>query len=131
MAEVISKEALKAGRVIPVLIEVNIAGEESKYGINAGECESLIRQIHHLPGICIKGLMTIAPFVENGEENREYFKALKQLSVDIMRKNIDNVSMDFLSMGMSGDYATAIEEGANLVRVGTKIFGDREYFITT
>ncbi len=131
LAEVISKEALKAGRVIPVLIEVNIAGEESKYGINAAECESLIRQIHHLPGICIKGLMTIAPFVENGEENREYFKALKQLSVDIMRKNIDNVSMDFLSMGMSGDYATAIEEGANLVRVGTKIFGEREYFITT
>ncbi len=131
LAEVISKEAVKAGRVIPILIEVNVAEEESKFGIAQTECEEFIRQIHHLPGICIKGLMTIAPFVENGEENREYFKALKQLSVDIMQKNIDNVSMDFLSMGMSGDYETAIEEGANLVRVGTKIFGEREYFITT
>jgi len=131
LAEVISKEAVKAGRVIPILIEVNIAEEESKFGIAQAECEEFIRQIHHLPGICIKGLMTIAPFVENGEENREYFKSLKQLSVDIMQKNIDNVSMEFLSMGMSGDYETAIEEGANLVRVGTKIFGEREYFITT
>ena len=131
LAEVISKEAVKVGRVIPILIEVNIAEEESKFGIAQVECEEFIRQIHHLPGICIKGLMTIAPFVENGEENREYFKSLKQLSVDIMQKNIDNVSMEFLSMGMSGDYETAIEEGANLVRVGTKIFGEREYFITT
>ena len=131
LAETISKEAVKAGRVIPVLIEVNVAEEESKFGIAKAECEAFIRQIHHLPGICIKGLMTIAPFVENGEENREHFKALKQLSVDIMQKNIDNVSMDFLSMGMSGDYEIAIEEGANLVRVGTKIFGEREYFITT
>jgi len=131
LAEVISKEAIKAGRVIPVLIEVNVAGEESKFGIAPDECESFIRQIHHLEGIAVSGLMTIAPYVENGEENREHFKSLKQLSVDIMQKNIDNVSMDFLSMGMSGDYETAIEEGANLVRVGTRLFGEREYFITT
>ncbi len=131
LAEVISKEAVKAGRVIPVLIEVNVAGEESKFGVSMQECEELICQINHLPGISIKGLMTIAPFVEDGEENREYFKSLKQLSVDNMHKNIDNVSMEFLSMGMSGDYGTAIEEGANLVRVGTKIFGEREYLITT
>ena len=131
LAEVISKEAVKAGRIIPILIEVNVAGEESKFGISVPECEDFIRQIHHLPGIRISGLMTIAPFVEDGEENREHFKSLKQLSVDIMHKNIDNVSMDFLSMGMSGDYETAIEEGANLVRVGTRIFGEREYLIST
>lgn len=131
LAEVISKEAIKAGRVIPVLIEVNVAEEESKFGVSFDECENLIRNINHLPGIHINGLMTIAPFVEDGEQNREYFKSLKQLSVDIMNKNIDNVSMEFLSMGMSGDYRTAIEEGANFVRVGTKIFGEREYFITT
>ena len=131
LAEVISKEAVKAGRVIPVLIEVNVAGEESKFGISVQECETFIRSINHLPGISIKGLMTIAPFVEDGEENREHFKSLKQLSVDIMQKNIDNVSMEFLSMGMSGDYGTAIEEGSNLVRVGTAIFGEREYPVTT
>ena len=130
LAAVISKEALKVGRVIPILVEVNVAGEDSKYGIKPNDCESFIRTIHSLPGIAIKGLMTIAPFVENGEENREYFRALKQLSVDIMQKNIDNVSMDFLSMGMSGDYETAIEEGANLVRVGTKIFGERDYSVS-
>lgn len=130
LAEIISKEALKVGRVIPVLVEINVAGEESKFGISPKECENFIRQIHQLEGITVRGLMTIAPFVENGEENREYFKSLKQLSVDIMQKNIDNVSMDFLSMGMSGDYETAIEEGANLVRVGTRIFGEREYFVT-
>ena len=131
LAETISKEAVKVGRIIPILIEVNVAGEDTKYGIRPQECEAFIRSIHHLPGVCIKGLMTIAPYVENGEENREYFKTLKQLSVDIMHKNIDNVSMEFLSMGMSGDYQTAIEEGANLVRVGTKIFGERDYTVTT
>lgn len=131
LAEVISKEAVKAGRVIPILIEVNVAEEESKFGVSMNECENLICQINHLPGISIKGLMTIAPFVEDAEENRKYFKALNQLSVDIIQKNIDNVSMEFLSMGMSGDYGIAIEEGANFVRVGTKIFGERDYSITT
>ena len=131
LAEVISKEAVKAGRVIPILIEVNVAEEESKFGVSMNECENLICQINHLQGISIKGLMTIAPFVEDAEENRKYFKALNQLSVDIIQKNIDNVSMEFLSMGMSGDYGIAIEEGANFVRVGTKIFGERDYSITT
>ena len=130
LAATISKEAQKVNRVIPILIEVNVAEEDSKFGIHVNDCESFIRSIHTLPGIAIKGLMTIAPFVENGEENREYFKALKQLSVDIMQKNIDNVSMEFLSMGMSGDYETAIEEGANLVRVGTRIFGERDYSVS-
>lgn len=125
----INKQALKAGRIIPILIEVNIAGEDSKFGVSPKECEQLIDAIHTLPGIAIKGLMTVPPFVENAEDNRQYFRTLKQLSVDIMQKNIDNVCMDFLSMGMSGDYTVAIEEGANLVRVGTNIFGERNYSV--
>ena len=129
LATEINKQAIKAGRVIPVLIEVNIAGEESKYGVKPSECESLIQSIHSMPGIAIKGLMAVPPFVEEAEDNRQYFQALKQLSVDIMQKNIDNVSMDFLSMGMSGDYTVAIEEGSNLVRVGTSIFGERDYVV--
>ena len=127
LAATISKEAVKAGRIIPVLIEVNVAKEDTKFGVMPEDCEDFIRSISSLPGIAIKGLMTIAPFVDNGEENRVHFRALKQLSVDIMQKNIDNVSMEFLSMGMSGDYETAVEEGANFVRVGTKIFGERDY----
>ena len=86
----------------------------------------LIENIAVLPGICVKGLMTIAPYVENAEENRQYFVNLRQLSVDIMNKNIDNVSMGILSMGMTGDYVVALEEGATYVRVGTGIFGDRK-----
>jgi len=89
----------------------------------------MIRKISLLPNIQIKGLMTVAPFVKNAEENRQYFKTMKQLSVDIMTKNIDNVCMDILSMGMTGDYEVAIEEGATHVRVGTGIFGERDYQI--
>ena len=129
LAHEINKQALKAGRVIPVLIEVNIAGEDSKFGVKPSECEALIREMHMMPGIEVKGLMAVPPFVEDAEDNRQYFRALKQLSVDIMQKNIDNVCMDFLSMGMSGDYTVAIEEGANLVRVGTSIFGERDYSV--
>ncbi|MGN1331246.1 MAG: YggS family pyridoxal phosphate-dependent enzyme [Lachnospiraceae bacterium] len=127
LAEEISKEAQKKGKVMPILIEVNIAHEDSKFGVSPGDCEQLIRQISLLPGVQIRGLMTVAPFVENGEENREYFKAMKQLYVDIMTKNIDNVYMDILSMGMTGDYQVAVEEGADYVRVGTGIFGERNY----
>lgn len=127
LAKEISKQAVKADRVIPILIEVNVAEEESKFGIRVEECESFIETIHTLPGITIKGLMTIAPYTENPEDNRQYFQRLKQLSVDISNKNIDNVSMDFLSMGMTGDYKVAVQEGANYVRVGTGIFGERDY----
>ena len=91
------------------------------------ELESLLRTISVYPGIQVMGLMTIAPFVENSEDNRKYFNALKQLSVDIKQKNIDNINMNVLSMGMTGDYSVAIEEGATYVRVGTGIFGDRIY----
>ena len=127
LAEEISKEAVKHNLIMPILIELNIAEEESKFGLSLHECEEMIYAISQLPNIQIKGLMTVAPFVENAEDNRQYFKSMKQLSVDIMRKNIDNVCMDILSMGMTGDYEVAIEEGSNIVRVGTGIFGERNY----
>lgn len=127
LAEEISKEALKKNVEVDILIEVNVAMEESKYGVAPSDAPSLAAQIALLPGIHVKGLMTIAPYVENSEENRQYFAQLKQLSVDISAKNIDNVTMDILSMGMTGDYEVAVSEGASLVRVGTGIFGERHY----
>ena len=129
LAETISEEGVKKGVTVPVLIEVNVAGEESKFGVTLEETEGLVREIAKLPSIQIKGLMTIAPYVEDPEENRVHFSRLKQLSVDIKNKNIDNVSVDVLSMGMTGDYQVAIEEGATMVRVGTGIFGERNYNI--
>ena len=125
LAKTIEKEAAKHNVVVPILIEVNVAGEESKFGVSVEETEDLIQQIKDFPHIHIDGLMTIAPFVENSEENRGVFKKLYELYVDMKRKNIDNVTMNVLSMGMTGDYQTAIEEGATMVRVGTGIFGTR------
>ena len=127
LAQAISEEGKKRGLTVPVLIEVNVAGEESKFGVAPEETEGLIREIAKLPAISVKGLMTIAPFVEDPEENRSHFAKLKKLNVDIKRKSIDNVSMNVLSMGMTGDYEVAIEEGATMVRVGTGIFGGRNY----
>lgn len=127
LAREISKEACKKGVVVSVLLEVNVAEEASKYGFTAVDVPEAAAEIASLPGILIKGLMTIAPFVENAEENRTYFQQLRQLSVDILRKNIDNVSMNILSMGMTGDYLVAVSEGATFVRVGSGIFGNRIY----
>ena len=127
LAEAIDEEAKKQGIVMPVLIEVNVAEEESKFGIHLDEAESLIRQISELSNIQVQGLMTIAPFTENAEDNRIYFRKLRNLYVDIKDKNIDNVNMCNLSMGMTGDYEVAVEEGATMVRVGTGIFGARSY----
>ena len=130
LAEAISQEAGKIGIVMPVLVEVNIAREESKFGIYAEDTAKFIEKIARLPHIHVEGLMTIAPFVEVAEENRVFFQKLRKLYVDIKRKNIDNVSMCSLSMGMTGDYQVAIEEGATMVRVGTGIFGARNYNLT-
>ena len=127
LAEEISKEAVKKQLTVNILVEVNVAGEETKFGSTAEEAINLVEQIAALPGISIKGLMTIAPFVENPEENRKYFSKLRQLAVDISDKNIDNVTMHVLSMGMTGDYEVAVEEGATYVSVGTGIFGERDY----
>ncbi|MFI3214180.1 MAG: YggS family pyridoxal phosphate-dependent enzyme [Eubacteriales bacterium] len=125
LAEEISKEAKKKNIVVSILIEVNVANEESKYGVSVEDTISLITNIAKLPNIMIKGLMTIAPFTEIPNTNRMYFENLKQLFVDIQEKNIDNVNMTYLSMGMSGDYEVAIQEGSHYVRVGTSIFGGR------
>ena len=125
LAEEINVQAKKINRIIPILIEINIADESSKFGIAKEEALQLAEEISHLDGIQIRGLMTSAPYVENPEENRPYFKKIRELAVDIAKENIDNVSMDILSMGMTGDYAVAIEEGATIVRVGTGIFGSR------
>lgn len=129
LAEEISKEAVKQGTQENILIEINVAEEESKFGITTKEAIELVETVSKLPNIHIKGLMTIAPFVENAEENRKIFRDLKKLSVDIAQKNIDNVTMTVLSMGMTNDYEVAIEEGATMVRVGTGIFGRRSYTV--
>ena len=127
LAKEIQKQAIKHDCSCDILVEVNIAGEESKFGTSRDEAISLVEEIAKLDHIHIKGLMTIAPFVDDPEDNRQYFRDIKQLSVDIAQKNIDNVSMNVLSMGMTGDYTVAIEEGATMVRVGTGIFGERDY----
>jgi pyridoxal phosphate enzyme, YggS family len=127
LAEEISKRAAQKGITAKILLEINIANEESKFGIRPEDTEKVILEIAKLPNIMIKGLMTVAPFVENAEENRVYFKEMKQLLVDINSKKIDNVFMDVLSMGMTGDYEVAVEEGATMVRVGTGVFGARLY----
>lgn len=127
LAEEINVQAKKHGVVVPILIEVNVAEEDSKFGVKLNEAMQLAEEISLLENVRIEGLMTIAPFVENAEDNRMYFRQLKQLSVDIDAKNIDNVHMKILSMGMTGDYTVAIEEGATMVRVGTGIFGARNY----
>lgn len=127
LAEAIEKESGKRNVISQILVEVNVAGEESKFGLKSEETVALVQQIARLPHVHIQGLMTIAPYVENPEENRGIFRKLRELSVDIGDKNIDNVSMGVLSMGMTGDYQVAIEEGATYVRVGTGIFGERNY----
>ena len=127
LAEEINIQAKKRGVVVPILIEVNIADEQSKFGVRPEETMQLVREISSLDGVSIRGLMCIAPYVVDSEENRLFFRKIKALSIDIEKENIDNVSMDILSMGMTGDYEVAIEEGATMVRVGTGIFGERNY----
>ncbi|PKM50266.1 MAG: YggS family pyridoxal phosphate-dependent enzyme [Firmicutes bacterium HGW-Firmicutes-7] len=125
LAQLISLEASKINKVQNILIQVNIAEEETKFGIEKNEVEAFIKEAAQLPNICIKGLMTVAPFVEDAEENRPIFREMFQVFVDINSKNIDNVTMDVLSMGMTNDFEVAIEEGATMVRIGTAIFGER------
>ncbi len=127
LAQTIEKEAKKHNLTAHILIEVNVAREESKFGIFPEDLEALVDEIAKLPHIQVDGLMTIAPFVSDPEENRPVFRELRKLSVDISAKKVDNVNMSVLSMGMTNDYQVAIEEGATMVRVGTGIFGARNY----
>lgn len=127
LAEAIEKEAAKHDVTANILLEVNVAKEDTKFGLMVEDVEAVVEEISKFPHIRVKGLMTIAPFVENPEENREYFQRLRKLSVDIEAKKFDNVTMSILSMGMTNDYEIAIEEGATMVRVGTGLFGARNY----
>ena len=127
LAETIEKEAAKHDLTATILLDVNVAEEESKFGLKVDEVEQVVDEIAKFSHIKVCGLMTIAPFVENPEENRPYFRRLRNLSVDIGGKNVDNVTMSILSMGMTNDYEVAVEEGATMVRVGTGLFGARDY----
>lgn len=129
LAEQISSEAVKKSVRVNILVQVNIANEDTKFGLKEDETISMIKEISSLPNIHIKGLMTIAPFTENPEDNRQYFREMKNLSLKIDSLKIPNVEMTELSMGMTGDYEVAVEEGATYVRVGTGIFGNRNYNI--
>lgn len=131
LAQQIDSEAKKKNVVCNILIEVNIAGEESKFGVSKDQVKELLEEIKELMNVHVKGLMTIAPYVEDAEENRGYFRAMNKLFIDMRQENADNdnIDMEILSMGMTGDYQVAIEEGATMVRVGTGIFGARNYSI--
>lgn len=129
LANEINKEAEKKNvDKVKILIELNLGMEETKFGLESEEeILNLVSEISKLPRVEINGLMTVAPYTENIEDNREIFKQMKKISSIIESKHIPNVKMDYLSMGMSNDFTVAIEEGANYVRVGTKIFGERDY----
>lgn len=127
LAEVIEKEAAKKDLTVRILLEINAAEEESKFGISLSEALPMAERVAVLPHVHLEGLMTVAPYVADPEENRKVFRDMHDIFVDIRDKRIDNVNMVVLSMGMTNDYQVAIEEGANLVRVGTGIFGERNY----
>lgn len=125
LAKEISRRAEKAGRIMDVLVQVNVAGEDSKFGIRPEEALSFVKEVSRMGNIRVKGLMTIAPISDDPEGVRWVFAGLGKLRIDIARENIDNVDMDYLSMGMSHDFEVAIEEGSNMVRIGTALFGKR------
>lgn len=127
LAEEIDKKAREIDRVIECLLQVNVSGEETKYGVDTEGAKKLIKEVSMLKNIKIVGLMTMAPYVENQEETRQYFRDLKLLSEEISEMNLENVEMKHLSMGMSNDFDIAVEEGATLIRVGSSIFGERDY----
>ncbi len=127
LAEVINERSIKLGVVTKIMAEVNIAGEESKFGFTRDEVFDFAEKVSTMEGVKLVGLMTSAPYVNDPEENRQYFRGMKSLSVDINEKNINNINITELSMGMTNDYIVAVEEGATHVRVGTAIFGARNY----
>ncbi|NLO99930.1 MAG: YggS family pyridoxal phosphate-dependent enzyme, partial [Clostridiaceae bacterium] len=127
LAEALQKRGQKINHTFPVLVQANVSGEDTKAGIYADDLRNFILKLSKMGNIKIKGLMTIAPYTEDPEEVRYVFKEIKKLAVDIERENIENVSMEHLSMGMSGDYEIAVEEGSTIVRIGSALFGERVY----
>ncbi|MCR5656151.1 MAG: YggS family pyridoxal phosphate-dependent enzyme [Butyrivibrio sp.] len=130
LAEEIEKQAAKHDLVMDVLCEVNMAGEDSKFGLTPEEAPDFVRSIAAFPHVRVRGLMTIAPYTDDPETNREYFRKLREMKDMLSAENIPGTQIDTLSMGMTGDYEVAIEEGATFVRVGTGIFGERNYGIS-
>ncbi len=127
LLKAISKEAVKKGIVQDILIEINVGNEESKYGLSFEEVPEMLSEAALLPGISVRGFMCVAPFVQDPEENRPLFRRMRELFIDTKKQKNDNICITFLSMGMTNDYMTAIEEGATHVRIGTALFGPREY----
>lgn len=127
LANEISKQAGKIGKTMDILLEINIGNEDSKWGFSPDEVLRVAEEITNIPYLNLRGIMAIPPICESKEENRKYFKKMYQIFIDIRDKKLDNSSIDILSMGMSDDFQIAIEEGANLVRVGTALFGSRNY----
>jgi len=127
LADEIQKRAKNCNRIMDCLVQVNISGESTKTGLKPSELLPFLKKVALYPNLRVMGLMTIAPFAENPEDVRWVFRDLRNISVDMSRENIDNISMRYLSMGMSHDFEVAIEEGANIVRIGTSIFGERHY----
>lgn len=125
LAGAIHKEAIARGRVMPILVQVNVSGEESKFGLAPGEVEPLLVAVSKLAGIHVEGLMTIPPLTDDPEDSRRYFARLREMRDDLKKRDIESVALEQLSMGMSNDFSIAIEEGATLVRVGSAIFGER------
>lgn len=128
LATAIGKEAVKCGKTMDILLEINIGEEESKSGFSVNEIENALEEITKIEGVCVKGIMSIPPVCVDREKQREYFTQLHKIFVDISRKKLDNSNIIYLSMGMSQDYDLAIECGANIVRIGTSLFGARNYF---
>jgi pyridoxal phosphate enzyme (YggS family) len=127
LAAEVDKQCGRMGKTLPVLVEVNIAGEQSKYGIKPDELTDLLPQIASHPNLRVNGLMTMEPYSDNPEDSRPYFRHMKQLFDEVKSLHIPNTDMKILSMGMSNSYQVAIEEGSNMVRLGTKLFGPRQY----
>jgi len=127
LAREIDRQCGRSGRIMPILVEINIAGEETKYGINPDEAPDMLRQIASFPNLRVEGLMTMEPYLDNPEDSRPYFKRMKRLFDEIKSYDIPNAEMRILSMGMSNSYEVAIEEGSNMVRIGTKLFGPRKH----
>jgi len=123
LAKEIDKQAKKVGKIQKILVEVNASGEESKYGLSPEEVITFLKEVSRFPNIKVEGLMTMAPFYENPEDCRPYFRKLRELREEIKAENIKDVEMVYLSMGMSSDFEVAIEEGSNMVRIGRAIFG--------
>ncbi|MCG8541065.1 MAG: YggS family pyridoxal phosphate-dependent enzyme [Clostridia bacterium] len=127
LAKEIDKRAKKINKIIDILIQINVADEETKFGLSSNKIDNTIKEISDLGNIRVQGLMAMVPYVEDPEVVRPYFKKMKKIYDSLKNSSFQKVSMNYLSMGMTNDYMVAIEEGSNMIRIGTGIFGERDY----